>query len=465
MATVLIEMKDSVVSTVDAARDSTPSVERVDEDMFASDEEDPAPPRPRVCDGPIPHVYELPNFGTAVTTAIREHGRSIDMCYKERIIDALRADMMRYSCYVYPVTREYQRVVDRLLGVYPCLSDASSRAATQLQHRVDPGASWKKLLRTAFRAYRRKHGHRDEHLAQMRAELGINKWRKAPGGSRVYQAGERAYRGHGLDRIRPINVGAEGPSAEDDEVADDEATMERIRVKLAEEWARPQPNSDAVILRLNCTASARRRVFRDRGVPIREAFNMYAPLRDPRHLLDDVERFYNISILDCLTDYFTPAKCARAVSMLKSKLGDNADRVCKAYNALHDTQSAQAIREFVLLGLPLLAKEHLLKWVKINTDPTSAAPTIKIECPTASLLESTHARYFVIAEGVVISGDRDFSFTEAVACLMAIVHLCDLKWPHYITGTWRFLAEEVCGFEASARKQSAGTQGLINIFD
>lgn len=55
---------------------------------------------PRVDIGPLPTIYPLPTFPADIRRKIEILGRRIDASTKKDILNILRKDMMRYSCYV-----------------------------------------------------------------------------------------------------------------------------------------------------------------------------------------------------------------------------------------------------------------------------------------------------------------------------------------------------------------------------
>jgi hypothetical protein len=55
---------------------------------------------PRVDDGPMPELYDLPHLDNDIVAAINQFGRHMNSSYKTRIIEAIFNDMLRFTSYV-----------------------------------------------------------------------------------------------------------------------------------------------------------------------------------------------------------------------------------------------------------------------------------------------------------------------------------------------------------------------------
>ncbi|KAK3918360.1 Sterile alpha motif domain-containing protein 3 [Frankliniella fusca] len=405
---------------------------------------------PRVDLGPLPTVYQLPDFPDHLKSRIETYGRRIDASTKREILDILRVDMMRYTKYAYPTNYEYQRVAEKLVAVYPQLEDA---VCQQGGGDVRGWFSWKCALVNSFNRFRRNSGHSNPAIEQCREKLGLGKRKKATGGARVDQLGEKARR---LCDPTCLDIPVE------EGIVPDEDTNADVCELLRKEWEKNSPDMNLIVLRLNLTAVHRRNLFKN-NLEVEESLNIYPPLRDPFLIFNDMERFFSKNIQGLIKEYFTNERCDFAIRALRTSA--RAKQATQAYHSMPNCDALDVKRDYVLAALPALSpKEHLSKWVLVGQEPKGCGAVIRADSDMHRWLDPTVSKYTIILDGVRFSGqDGEFTMTEAICCCMSLIFLFDLKFPLYVTGAWRFLAEHVCGLPVSGKRATPSMQHYINL--
>jgi hypothetical protein len=89
--------------------------------------------------------------------------------------------------------------------------------------------------------------------------------------------------------VNPIDLGPDNPDVD----FGDGVAVQDIQSALLEEWSKPDPDTNILIVRLNLTATARKQFFRNGDVQPRAAFDAYPMLRDPFH----VSSFHGFALL------------------------------------------------------------------------------------------------------------------------------------------------------------------------
>ncbi|XP_052124344.1 uncharacterized protein LOC127749592 [Frankliniella occidentalis] len=192
---------------------------------------------------------------------------------------------------------------------------------------------------------------------------------------------------------------------------------------------------------------------------------VYPPLKDPFHIFNDMERFFNKNVVEMVKEYLTLERCDRAIRTVRTST--RAKDVTEAYLKMPNSEDLEVKRDYVLAALPALtSKEQLCKWILVGKEPKGVGAVIKVDSESSQWLDSNLSSYTIVLDGERFSGTRgEFSVTEAVCCCMSLMFLFDLKLPLYVSGAWRFLAEHICGLPSSAKTVSPMTQLYINHFD
>ncbi|KAK3924250.1 Neurochondrin [Frankliniella fusca] len=225
----------------------------------------------------------------------------MDHACRREVTDILRLDMMHFSCFVYPKGYEYQRVAEKLVRKYPSLKDITIPGTN-----TDGAFSLKCELVASFNRYRRSTGKNNPDIEEARANAGLTSRRSAPGGLRADKPGDKARRlcdPNCMDIPVEEGIVPDGPT-------------EEICELLAQEWEKPEPNINTIILRLNLTARNRQALFKNGSA--KDALSKYPPLRDPFHIFNDMDRFYRRNMPGLVKDYFTPERCDGAIHMLRT---------------------------------------------------------------------------------------------------------------------------------------------------
>ncbi|XP_026289983.1 uncharacterized protein LOC113214735 [Frankliniella occidentalis] len=218
-----------------------------------------------------------------------------------------------------------------------------------------------------------------------------------------------------------------------------------------------------IILRLNLTAAHRRSICKTGEV--KAAIETHPPLKDPFHIFNDMERFFNKNVVETVKDYFNAERCDRPI---RSLMGcSRARHITEAYVNMPNCDELDVKRDYVLAALPALtSKEHVNKWIIVGKEPKEVGAIIRVDSDSAQWLDANLSTYTIIVDGEKFSGVQgEFSLTEAICCCMSLIFLFDLKFPLYVTGAWRFLAEHICALPSSSKAVSTVTQLLINVFD
>ncbi len=119
-----------------------------------------------------------------------------------------------------------------------------------------------------------------------------------------------------------------------------------------------------------------------------------------------------------------------------------------------------------MAALPSLGgKDYTSKWYTVGKAPVGKAPTVRIDSDSLQWPDYRQARYSILADDVTITppADMEFTFTDAIATGLSIMYLCDMVLPSNTTGSWRFLAEDVCGLPTNIKGKTPAQAALINI--
>ncbi|KAL2092495.1 hypothetical protein ACEWY4_012293 [Coilia grayii] len=388
-----------------------------------------------------PEFFQTPVFSVDVEFRLRQANLAYlkdnkafkcpwDM--KRNILQVLAEEIYKFDTYA----DEYRlRAVARaLIAKHPCLTEAGS---------TDGCSSWKNSLYFKmgnFRTKLRKAGC---------AEVSINSGKGSPGTNPVSRGLKRPKRCE-------VNFLPELPEKENDE------TLEALRILLAEEMKKRNPNATVIASKMNQTFSLRRREIVEAETPVATLKERWPALFTERQVFSEFNRIAATNLNDLFEalDRYTP----RFVSIFKTKRGGVGETLNK--------QDVMALRTLVLRGLPVLLGDDPSGFYNTCLDADGDDAWAQVSFGLLTVIEDDGTpvgpnliHLEPVSTGIIIEGslimDGFKSLPEALCILFGLSYALHLDYPKSMKNTLNFIQKVMLGL--GQNKLSPKLQSLKNL--